>query len=79
MMMKYILALTSASLLLLSGCQQEDIRQTPDTHGMLAVKFSKAGMINGTDADAESQIHTLNGYHFEDGILKETFLSLIHI
>ncbi|MBM6757432.1 FimB/Mfa2 family fimbrial subunit [Bacteroides mediterraneensis] len=76
MMMKYILALTSASLLLLSGCQQEDIRQTPDTHGMLAVKFSKAGMINGTDADAESQIHTLNGYHFEDGILKETFSSL---
>ena len=35
MMMKYILALTSASLLLLSGCQQEDNRQTPDTHGML--------------------------------------------
>lgn len=70
MMMKYILALASASLFLLCGCQHEDIQQTPQ-NGMFTVKFSRAGMTNGTADDTESQINTLNGYQFENGILKD--------
>lgn len=75
MMMKYILALASASLFLLCGCQHEDIQQTPQ-NGMFTIKFSRTGMTNGTADDTESQINTLNGYQFENGVLKETFSSL---
>ena len=75
MMMKSILAVASASLFLLCGCQHEDIQQTPQ-NGMFTVKFSRAGMTNGTADNTESQINTLHGYQFENGILKETFSSL---
>lgn len=75
MMMKSILAVASASLFLLCGCQHEDIQQTPQ-NGMFTVKFSRAGMTNGTADNTDSQINTLHGYQFENGILKETFSSL---
>lgn len=71
-MMKYILALASASLFLLGGCQHEDFEQTKNAGNELTVKFSRTG----TATDTDSQIHSLNGYYFEDGLLKETFQSL---
>lgn len=76
MNMKYILTLTSASLFLLSGCLQEDIQYTQDSGRALTINFSKTGMINETSANTSGQIHTLNAYRFENGILKESFKSL---
>ena len=76
MNIKYILTLASAGLFLLSGCLQEDIKQSQDSSGALTVNFSKAGMINDTDTGTNMQIHTLNAYRFENGILKESFKSL---
>lgn len=71
--MKHIFALACISLLLFSGCQQDDIRQSQNDEGMLTIQFSRTGMDEGTATDTESQIHTLNGYYFENGMLKETF------
>lgn len=71
-MMKYILALASASLFLLCGCQHEDFEQTKNVENVVTVQFSRTG----TATDTDSQIHTLNGYYFENGLLKETFQSL---
>ena len=74
--MKYILTLASAGLFLLSSCLQEDFQQSQNTDGTLTVNFSRAGMINETGTDTDLQIHTLNAYRFENGILKESFKSL---
>ena len=76
MNMKYILTLASAGLFLLSGCLQEDFQQSPDSGGILTVNFSRTGMTNETDTNTDEQIHTLNAYRFENGILKESFKSL---
>lgn len=76
MMMKHILTLATAGLFLLNGCQQDNLQQVPDTKGMLSIHFSRAGMTNGTATDTESQINTLNGYYFENGLLKETYHAL---
>lgn len=76
MNMKYILTLASAGLFLLSSCLQEDFQQSQNTDGTLTVNFSRAGMINETGTDTDLQIHTLNAYRFENGILKESFKSL---
>ena len=56
MNIKYILTLASAGLFLLSGCLQEDIKQSQDSSGALTVNFSKAGMINDTDTGTNMQI-----------------------
>ena len=76
MNMKYIFTLASAGLFLLSGCLQEDFQQSPDSGRALTVNFSRTGMANETDTNTDEQIHTLNAYRFENGILKESFKSL---
>lgn len=74
--MKHILTLASASLFLLNGCQQDNFQQAANHEGTLTIHFSRNGMSNGTADDTQSRIHTLTGYYFENGLLKETLPSL---
>ena len=74
--MKYILTLASASLFLLSGCQKEKIRQDNAADGSLRISIISSGMNYGITTESETNIHTLDAYHFENGILSESFNSL---
>ena len=76
MNMKYILTLASACLSILISWLELDFKYSPDSRGTLTVNFSRAGMTNETDTNTDEQIHTLNAYRFENGILKESFKSL---
>lgn len=74
--MKYILTLASAGLFLLSGCQKEKIRQDNAADGSLRISIISSGMNYGITTESETNIHTLDAYHFENGILSESFNSL---
>ena len=74
--MKYILTVASAGLFLLSGCQKEKIRQDNATDGSLRISIISSGMNYGITTESETNIHTLDAYHFENGILSESFNSL---
>ena len=74
--MKYILTLASAGLFLLSGCQKEKIRQDNAADGAQRISIISAGMNYGITTESETNIHTLDAYHFENGILSESFNSL---
>lgn len=74
--MKYILTLASAGLFLLSGCQKENIRQDNAADGSLRISIISSGMNYGITTESETNIHTLDAYHFENGILSESFNSL---
>lgn len=74
--MKYILTVASAGLLLLSGCQKEKIRQDNAADGSLRISIISSGMNYGITTESETNIHTLDAYHFENGILSESFNSL---
>lgn len=76
MNMKYILTLASAGLFLLSGCQKEKIRQDNAADGSLRISIISSGMNYGITTESETNIHTLDAYHFENGILSESFNSL---
>lgn len=74
--MKYILTVASAGLFLLSGCQKEKIRQDNAADGSLRISIISSGMNYGITTESETNIHTLDAYHFENGILSESFNSL---
>lgn len=74
--MKYILTLASAGLFLLSGCQKEKIRQDNAADDSLRISIISSGMNYGITTESETNIHTLDAYHFENGILSESFNSL---
>lgn len=74
--MKYILTVASAGLFLLSGCQKEKIRQDNAADGSLRINIISSGMNYGITTESETNIHTLDAYHFENGILSESFNSL---
>lgn len=74
--MKYILTVASAGLFLLSGCQKEKIRQDNAADGSLRISIVSSGMNYGITTESETNIHTLDAYHFENGILSESFNSL---
>lgn len=74
--MKYILTVASAGLFLLSGCQKEKIRQDNAANGSLRISIISSGMNYGITTESETNIHTLDAYHFENGILSESFNSL---
>lgn len=74
--MKYILTLASAGLFLLSSCQKEKIRQDNAADGSLRISIISSGMNYGITTESETNIHTLDAYHFENGILSESFNSL---
>ena len=74
--MKYILTVASAGLFLLSGCQKEKIRQDNAADGSLHISIISSGMNYGITTESETNIHTLDAYHFENGILSESFNSL---
>lgn len=74
--MKYILTVASAGLFLLSGCQKEKIRQDNAVDGSLRISIISSGMNYGITTESETNIHTLDAYHFENGILSESFNSL---
>lgn len=74
--MKYILTVASAGLFLLSGCQKEKIRQDNAADGSLCISIISSGMNYGITTESETNIHTLDAYHFENGILSESFNSL---
>lgn len=74
--MKYILTVASAGLFLLSGCQKEKIRQDNAADGSLHISIISSGMNYGVTTESETNIHTLDAYHFENGILSESFNSL---
>lgn len=74
--MKYILTVASAGLFLLSGCQKEKIRQDNAAEGSLRISIISSGMNYGITTESETNIHTLDAYHFENGILSESFNSL---
>lgn len=74
--MKYILTLASTGLFLLSGCQKEKIRQDNAADGSLRISIISSGMNYGITTESETNIHTLDAYHFENGILSESFNSL---
>lgn len=76
MNMKYILTVASAGLFLLSGCQKEKIRQDNAADGSLRISIISSGMNYGITTESETNIHTLDAYHFENGILSESFNSL---
>lgn len=76
MNMKYILTLASAGLFLLSGCQKEKIRQDNAADGSLRISIISSGMNYGITTESETNIHTLDAYHFENGILSKSFNSL---
>lgn len=74
--MKYILTVASAGLFLLSGCQKEKIRQDNAADGSLRISIISSGMNYGITTESETNIHTLDAYHFENGILSKSFNSL---
>lgn len=74
--MKYILTVASAGLFLLSSCQKEKIRQDNAADGSLRISIISSGMNYGITTESETNIHTLDAYHFENGILSESFNSL---
>ncbi len=74
--MKYILTVASAGLFLLNGCQKEKIRQDNAADGSLHISIISSGMNYGITTESETNIHTLDAYHFENGILSESFNSL---
>lgn len=74
--MKYILTVASAGLFLLSGCQKEKIRQDNAADDSLRISIISSGMNYGITTESETNIHTLDAYHFENGILSESFNSL---
>lgn len=74
--MKYILTVASAGLFLLSGCQKEKIRQDNAADSSLRISIISSGMNYGITTESETNIHTLDAYHFENGILSESFNSL---
>lgn len=74
--MKYILTVASAGLFLLSGCQKEKIRQDNAADGSLHISIISSGMNYGITTESETNIHTLDAYHFENGILSKSFNSL---
>lgn len=74
--MKYILTVASAGLFLLSGCQKEKIRQDNAADGSLRISIVSSEMNYGITTESETNIHTLDAYHFENGILSESFNSL---
>lgn len=74
--MKYILTVASAGMFLLSGCQKEKIRQDNAADGSLRISIISSGMNYGITTESETNIHTLDAYHFENGILSESFNSL---
>lgn len=74
--MKYILTVASAGLSLLSGCQKEKIRQDNAADGSLHISIISSGMNYGITTESETNIHTLDAYHFENGILSKSFNSL---
>lgn len=74
--MKYILTVASAGLFLLSGCQKEKIRQDNAADGSLRISIISSRMNYGITTESETNIHTLDAYHFENGILSESFNSL---
>lgn len=76
MNMKYILTVASAGLFLLSGCQKEKIRQDNAADGSLRISIISSGMNYGITTESETNIHTLDAYHFENGILSKSFNSL---
>lgn len=66
-----ILAIGAVCLLLSGGCSTEKIQRNQPC--ILTVHFSRTG----TDDDtADSEIKSLSGYRFENGILKEVFAAL---
>lgn len=74
--MKYILTVASAGLFLLSGCQKEKIRQDNAADGSFRISIISSGMNYGITTESETNIHTLDAYHFENGILSKSFNSL---
>ena len=74
--MKYILTVASAGLFLLSGCQKEKIRQDNAADGSLRISIISSGMNYGITTESETNIHTLDAYHSENGILSKSFNSL---
>ena len=71
--MKSIIGVCTLLLLFLCGCNAEDSIQQELPAGTIGVRLVAMGMAEGETSNSESVVNEIEGFRFEDGMLREVF------